>query len=105
MGKKREIELLEKVVDMQEEKIKRLTGVLREKEAEDGMVKPSVGIIRDTSWATATVGTLVKMLREHYAGRLSIYDYWGSETKEMYIWAERSKRQCSLYLLICGFTD
>lgn len=83
MGKKREIELLEKVVGMQECEIERLEATLqseinRKIRMEMGEVaKPNVNRIGETSWAKAPIETVMRMLRDHYNGKLNIYDFWG----------------------------
>lgn len=85
MGKKREIELLEKVVGMQEGEIKRLEDALQaESEIHkeevtlwNGATAPNVNRIGEMTWAKASVETVKCLLRDHYNGRLNIYDFWG----------------------------
>ena len=68
MGKKRENELLNEIIALQRKEIERLHGNV-----------PAVMINTkgDTSWEKAPTETVRKLLNDHYAGRLSIYDYWG----------------------------
>lgn len=83
MSKKEENRLLNTIVKMPEEEIERL------KKAEAAAGGPwfyrggdqtpfaMVNVLGDTSWAKAPAETIQEMLAQHYAGKISIYNFWG----------------------------
>lgn len=83
MSKKEENRLLNIIVKKQEEEIERL----KKAEPADGGPwfyrvadqKPfaMVNILGNTSWEKATAETIQEMLAQHYAGKISIYNFWG----------------------------
>lgn len=92
MGKKNEIQVLNRLVELQDREIDRLSGALgmmeRGEEMKPGQAgyaerlfsqysAPAIHVSRNTSWSDATIDTVKEMLDQHYAGKLSIYDYWG----------------------------
>lgn len=91
MGKRREA-LLEKLVGMQEKEIERLEN--REKGAASVhnvriYTPPAINVRSDTSWAKASIENVICMLKDHYAGRLSIYDFWGiGDEREIHLGGE-----------------
>lgn len=91
MGKRREA-LLEKLVGMQEKEIERLEN--REKGAASVhsasiYTPPAVNVLGDTSWEKAPIENVICMLLDNYAGRLSIYDFWGiGDEREVHLGGE-----------------
>lgn len=75
MGRKRENRLLYSIVEMQKEEIARLKGAASGEFI--GSKTLMVNRLGGTDWATAPTATIIDLLKEHYAGKLSIYDYWG----------------------------
>lgn len=94
MGKKRTIELLGKVAEMQASEIKRLEEALQAKSeictveatVGNGVAAPNVNRIGEMTWAKASVETIKRLLSDHYDGRLNIYDFWGiGDEREIYL--------------------
>ena len=69
-----EKEMLQMIIDTQKEHIANLNTYIANLEI--GKV-PMVNQIGDTNWKSADVSVLRRLLKEHYEGNISIYDYWG----------------------------
>lgn len=82
---------------MQEGEIKRLEDALRteteirkeEVTLWNGATAPNVNRIGEMTWAKASVETVKCLLRDHYNGRLNIYDFWGiGDEREIHLGGE-----------------
>ena len=71
MGKREENELLKTIVEMQKKEIRRL------EEGKETQKTVHFNTIGETSWGKADTSTIEKLLAEHYAEKISIFDYWG----------------------------
>ena len=90
MGQRRENDLatinslLTTIVEMQKKEIDRL-----------GKEKPSfyVNIKGNTTWANAPIETVKELLKQHYNGEISIYDYFGiGDEREMSLGGEINQK-------------